>query len=353
MRKSKKIIASIISAVFMTTLFVGCSTKNKQEQVTINFFNWAENIPDEVISDFEKETGIKVVQDTYANMGEMYAKLSSGAVQYDLAVPSDYMVDRLRKEDRLEKIDYSNIPNFDKIDDSFKGKSIDPKNEYSVPYMSGTIGILYNKDLVKGKIDSWNSLWDPQYKKSVFMLDDMRDALGVSLKRLGYSINSTNPEEINKAKDELIKLDTSGNLLAYGDDDLLDKMVAGEAALCVLWSGEGLNLADEHENLEFVVPKEGADFWVDSLVIPKGAKHKKEAEMFINYLCSKDPALKIAEEIGYTTPQKEAKEAQEDHVKNNPNAYMPKEVVDKCETYEYLGDKLKLYDEAFTKVKNR
>ncbi len=352
MKKRKNIITIIISVLFVGTLLVGCGN-NKKEEVTINFFNWAENIPDDVIKDFEKETGIKVVQDTYANMGEMYAKLKSGAVQYDLAVPSDYMVDRLRKEGRLEKINFKNIPNFSKIDDNFKGKSIDPKNEYSVPYMSGTIGILYNKDLVKGKIDSWNNLWDPKYKKSVFMLDDMRDALGVSLKRLGYSINSTNPKEINKAANELINLNKNGNLLAYGDDDLLDKMVAGEAALCVLWSGEGLHLADEHKNLAFVVPKEGADFWVDSLVIPKGAKHKKEAEMFINYLCSKDPAFKIADKIGYTTPQKEAREEQSDHVKNNPNAYMPKSIMDKCETYEYLGDKLKLYDEAFTKVKQK
>ena len=352
MKKSKRIIAGIISMLCVTALFVGCGN-SKKEEVTLNFFNWAENIPDEVIKDFEKETGIKVVQDTYANMDQMYTKLASGAVSYDLVVPSDYMVDRLRKEGRLEKLDFNNIPNFSKIDDSFKGTEVDPKNEYSVPYMSGTIGILYNKNLVKGDINSFDQLWDSKYEKSVFMLDDPRDALGVSLKRLGYSLNTTNEKEINKAADELIKLRDNGNLLAYGDDDLLDKMVAGEAALCVLWSGEGLNLSDEYDYLEYVVPKEGADFWVDSLVIPKGAKHKKEAEMFINYLCTKEPALKIAEEIGYTTPQKEAMEAQDDHIKNDKNAYMTKEVINKCETYKYLGDDLKLYGDAFTRAKSK
>ncbi|MGL5479148.1 MAG: ABC transporter substrate-binding protein [Clostridium sp.] len=350
MLKKHKIIALLTTVFVASTIFIGC--KKETEPATLNFFNWAENIPQSVIDDFTKETGIKVTQSTYADMGEMYTKLTSDAVNYDLAVPSDYMVDRLIKEDRLQKLDFNNIPNFNKIDDSFKKTSVDPKNEYSVPYMSGTIGILYNKDLVKGKIDSWNDLWDPKYKGEVFMLDDKRDALGATLKSLGYSLNTTNKKELDEASKKLKNLKTSGNLLAYGSDDLLDKMVAKEASLCVLWSGEGLNLADEYDYLDFVVPKEGADFWVDSLVIPKNAPHKKEAEMFINYLCKKDQALKIANEIGYTTPQKEAKEEQKDSIKNNPNAYMPKEILEKCETYKFLGDKEKLYEEAYMNAKD-
>ncbi|MGL5086861.1 MAG: ABC transporter substrate-binding protein, partial [Clostridium sp.] len=205
------------------------------------------------------------------------------------------------------------------------------------------------KDLVKEPVDSWNIMWDKKYEKQIFLLDSQRDTIGMALKRLGYSINSTDPKELEEAKQSLIQ--QKPLVLKYGADDVMDIMRQGEASLAMIWSGEGLSLADENENLEYVVPKEGADFWLDSWAIPVGATHKDAAEQFINFLSRKENALKIAEEIGYTTPHKGAMAEQPDNVRNNPGAYMPQEVLDKCEVYKDLSkDELKLYDAVWTEL---
>ena len=345
-----KVLALMMSCIIAGTSFMGCG--KKEEKPVLNFMNYGENIGEGVLEEFEEKYGIHVNQEVYDAPEEMYNKISAGASQYDVIVSIDYLVQRMISEDRLEKIDYSNVPNMDKIESDHLGKSFDPDNEYSVPYMSGTIGICYNTDYVDKPIDSWTALWDTKYNKNVLLLDGVRDSLGAALKMLGYSVNTTNQDEINEARDKLIELKQNGNLLAIGADDNTDKMSRGEAAISILWSGEGLNLEAEHDNIKFVVPKEGANFWIDSLCIPKGTKNKENAEKFINFLCEKDPSFRTADEIGYTTPQREAREEQDDSVKNNPNAYMPEELLKKCESYDYLGDKLKLYEQAWTDFKD-
>ena len=193
-------------------------------------------------------------------------------------------------------------------------------------------------------------MWNPEYRDEIFVLDSQRVAIGMALKMLGYPLNSTDPEQLEKAKDALIEQKELGTI--YGADNVKDLMISGERARAMIWSGEGLNLADEYDYLKYIVPKEGANFWIDSLAIPKGTKNKEAAEVFINYLCDKDSAYRIADEIGYTTPNKEAKEEQDDSVKNNPGAYMPAEVMDKCEGYKYLTqDELELYDNIWMQVK--
>lgn len=348
--KKFKVLSLVLSCIVAGSSFYGCSMK--EEKPTINFINYGENIGEGLLDEFEEEYGIHVNQEVYDAPEEMYNKVTSGASQYDVIVSIDYLVQRMIAEDRLEKIDFNNVPNMSKISEDHLGKSFDPYNEYSVPYMSGTIGICYNTDYVTEPIDSWTALWDTKYQKNVVLLDGVRDSLGAALKMLGYSVNTTNPDEINEARDKLIELKKNGNLLAIGSDDNTDKMANGEAAIAVLWSGEGLNLEAEYDNIKFVVPKEGANFWIDSLCIPKGTKNKENAEKFINFLCEKDPAFRTADEIGYTTPQSEAREEQDDSIKNNPNAYMPEELLKKCESYDYLGDKLKLYEEAWTEFKD-
>lgn len=345
-----KALALMMSCIIAGTSFMGCG--KKEEKPVLNFMNYGENIGEGILEEFEEKYGIHVNQEVYDAPEEMYNKVSAGASQYDVIVSIDYLVQRMISEDRLEKIDYSNVPNMDKIESDHLGKSFDPDNEYSVPYMSGTIGICYNTEYVDEPIDSWTALWDTKYNKNVLLLDGVRDSLGAALKMLGYSVNTTNQDEINEARDKLIELKQNGNLLAIGSDDNTDKMARGEAALSILWSGEGLNLEAEHDNIKFVVPKEGANFWIDSLCIPKGTKNKENAEKFINFLCEKDPSFRTADEIGYTTPQREAREEQDDSVKNNPNAYMPEELLKKCESYDYLGDKLKLYEQAWTDFKD-
>ena len=345
-----KVLALMMSCIIAGTSFMGCG--KKEEKPVLNFMNYGENIGEGVLEEFEEKYGIHVNQEVYDAPEEMYNKISAGASQYDVIVSIDYLVQRMISEDRLEKIDYSNVPNMDKIESDHLGKSFDPDNEYSVPYMSGTIGICYNTDYVDEPIDSWTALWNTKYNKNVLLLDGVRDSLGAALKMLGYSVNTTNQDEINEARDKLIELKQNGNLLAIGSDDNTDKMARGEAAISILWSGEGLNLEAEHDNIKFVVPKEGANFWIDSLCIPKGTKNKENAEKFINFLCEKDPSFRTADEIGYTTPQREAREEQDDSVKNNPNAYMPEELLKKCESYDYLGNKLKLYEQAWTDFKD-
>lgn len=349
MKKKFKIASIILSVCVVGSMLYGCGKEKKE---TLNFMNYGENIGEGILEEFEEKYGIHVNQEVYDAPEEMYQKIAAGAAQYDVIVSIDYLVQRMIQENRLEKIDFSNVTNMNKIEDDHLGKSFDPNNEYSVPYMSGTIGIVYNTDYVKEPIDSWTALWNPEYKNNVVLLDGVRDSLGATLKMLGYSMNTTNQDEINEARDKLIELKKNGNLLAIGSDDNTDKMARGEAAIAILWSGEGLNLEAEHDNLKFVVPKEGANFWIDSLCIPKETKNKENAELFINYLSEKDPSYRTAEEIGYTTPQKEAREEQDDEIKNNPNAYMPEEILAKCESYDYLGDKLKMYEEAWTQFKD-
>ena len=343
----KKIIAIFTIFMMISTSMIACE---KEEKTTINFLNWGENIAEGLIDEFEKKYNIKVNEVFVDDNEAMYQELTSGKIQYDVAVPGDYMVERLISEGRLEELDKQNIPNWTELLPSNLNRSFDPGNVYSLPYMNGTIGIVYNTELITEDINSWSDMWNPKYRDEIFVLDSQRDAIGMALKMLGYPLNSTDPEQLEKAKEALIEQKELGTI--YGADNVKDLMISGERAIAMIWSGEGLNLADEYDYLKYIVPKEGANFWIDSLAIPKGTKNKEAAEVFINYLCDKDSAYRIADEIGYTTPNKEAKEEQDDSVKNNPGAYMPAEVMDKCEGYKYLTqDELELYDNIWMQVK--
>ena len=347
MRKSFKITTLLAIMVLSIALFVGCEKKN---QNTINVLNYGENIAEGLIEEFEEKYDAKVNYKTFDEMETMYIEATSGKVKWDAILVSDNMADRMIQEGELQKINKDNIPNLKEMSEGDLGKPYDPNNDYTVPYMNGTIGIVYNKDLVDEPVDSWDVMWDEKYKNQIFLLDSQRDTIGMALKRLGYSINSTNPKELEEAKNSLIE--QMPLVLKYGADDVMDIMRQGEAAVAMIWSGEGLTLADENENLEYVVPKEGADFWLDSWAIPTDATNKDIAEQFINFLSEKENALRIAEEIGYTTPHKGAMEEQAEEVRNNPAAYMPQEVMDRCEVYKHLNeDELKLYDDAWTEIK--
>ncbi|AYE33530.1 ABC transporter substrate-binding protein [Clostridium septicum] len=347
MRKTIKITSFMCVFVLMVSLFTGCSSKEKKK--TINILNYGENIADGLLKEFEQQYNIKVNEVTFDTMEKMYIELTSGKTKWDAVLVSDYMADRVIQEGLIQKINKNNIPNLKSMNEGDMGRSYDPNNEYTVPYMNGTIGIIYNKDIVTEQVDSWDIMWNPEYKNEIFVLDSPRDAIGMALKKLGYSLNSTNPKELEEAKKLLIEQKELGTI--YGADEVQDLMISGERAVAMIWSGEGLNLADEHENLEYVVPKEGANYWLDSWAIPVDANDKEAAEIFINFVSEKDNALKIADQIGYTTPQKQAMEAQPEEVRNNPGAYMPKEVTDKCEVYKYFSQEdLKLYENIWLEV---
>ena len=349
MKKLSKILVISLCIMMMTTLLSGCS-KKQQEQ--INFFNYGENIDDETIKEFEKKYNIKVNMETFDDMEAMYQKINSGAGQYDVVLVSDALMPRMIEKGLVQELNKENIPNISQMDEQYLNLDMDPGNKYSVPYMFGTVGLIYNKDVVKEKVDSWDILWNEKYKDQIFMFDTYRDTIGVALKKLGYSLNSTNKDEINEAKELLLD---QRNLVdpVYGVDNGTTMIPAGESDINMIWSGEGLNLQAENPNLVYVVPKEGANFWIDSLCIPSNAKNVSGAEKFINFVSDKESALRIADEIGYTTPNKEARLEQPEEVRNNPNAYMPKEIMDRCEIYTDLPkDVKKEYDNAWIQIKS-
>lgn len=349
MKISFKLLSLSICMIIMAALFVGCSKDSSKE---ISFFNYGENIDEETIKEFEKQYGIKVNVETFDDMETMYQKISQGGVNYDVILVSDVLMPRMIKNKFVQELNKDNIPNISQMDEDYLNLEIDPGNKYSVPYMFGTVGLIYNKDVVKEEVDSWDILWNEKYKDKIFMFDTYRDTIGVALKKLGYSLNSTDPKEIKEAKELLLNQRKLVNPI-YGVDNGTVMIPAGESDINMIWSGEGLNLQAEYPNLVYVVPKEGANFWIDSLCIPYNAKNVDGAEKFINFVSDKESALRIADEIGYTTPNKEARFEQPEEVRNNPNAYMPKEIMDRCEIYvDFPSNVKKVYDDAWIRIKS-
>lgn len=350
MKKNKvKLLALIMSLLLAMSIFVGCSSSEAKEE--INILNYGANAAEGVYDEFEKATGIKVNEKTFDDMHYMYQEVASGKVKYDVILVSDDMAEKMIKEGMLQTINKDNIPNIVNMNEGDMGKPYDPNNDYTVPYMNGTIGLIYNTETVDEDITSWKSLFDKKYKDEVFMFDNMRDTIGVALKTLGYSLNSTDPNQLEEAKELLIKQKEELNP-TYGADEVLDLMKSGEKKIAMIWSGEGLNLEAEDSRFKYVIPEEGADYWLDSWAIPKDAQNVSGAEKFINFMSDKDIALRTADEIGYTSPQKQAIEEQPSEIKNNENAYMPQEILDKCEEYKSLeGDDLKLYEKIWMQIK--
>ena len=345
----KKLLVLLISTLMISTLCIGCRKKTSEE---INFFNYGENIDEETVKEFEEQYGIKVNIETFDDMENMYQKVKSSGVKYDVILVSDALMPRMIKQNLVQELNKNNIPNISQMDEEYLNLEIDPGNKYSVPYMFGTVGLIYNKDVVKEEVDSWDILWDEKYKNKIFMFDTYRDTIGVALKKLGYSLNSTDINQIEEAKQLLIEQRKTVDPI-YGVDNGTTMIPAGESDVNMIWSGEGLNLQEENPNLVYIVPKEGANFWIDSLCIPSNAKNVEGAEKFINFVSDKKSALRIADEIGYTTPNKEARLEQPESVRNNPNAYMPKEIMDRCEIYvDFSKDIKKIYDNAWLDIKS-
>ena len=343
-----KLIPLIVLSALLTLFVAGCGQSGRP---TIKVFNWGDYIDSSVITDFEKEFGVRVIYKTYATNEDMYVSLKSSGDVYDVVFPSDYMIRRMINEDMLQKIDLDNIPNYKNIDDRFKNLSFDPQNEYSVPYLWGTLGIVYNKTMVDDPVDSWDILWNEKYAKEIFMLDSQRDSIGITLKMLGYSMNSVDTKELEEAKEKL--LEQKPLVLAYVGDEVKDMMVAEEAALAVVWSGDAVAMKWENPNLEYVIPKEGGNLWFDSAVIPKNSKQKAEAEAFINYLSRPDIALRNSDYIGYSTPNTETMKMLDPELLVDPAAYPGEEITKDLEVFEDISEHLGVYDRIWTEIKSK
>jgi spermidine/putrescine transport system substrate-binding protein len=344
---SKKLWKALLALTLIACTFAagGCG---KPKNV-INVYNWGDYIDESVLKDFEKKFHIKVNYDTFTTNEDMYVKLKVGGGHYDVAIPSDYMIKRMIDENMLDKLDFKNIPNYKYIGANYRNLGYDPKNEYSVPYMWGTVGILYNKKMVSAKPDSWQILWDKKYAKQILMLDSQRDSIGIALKMLGYSLNSKEPAELEAAKEALIR--QKPLVLAYVVDEVKDKMISGEAALALVWSGDAFYCMKENPDLDYIIPKEGSNYWFDAMVIPK-TPHKKEAELFINYMCQTDVAFKNADYIGYASPQTQVVKKLPAELTHNRSAYPLAEDLKNSEIFVNLGDTIKVMDKIWTEIKS-
>lgn len=328
------------------------------QNISINVYNWGEYISvadgDECTFDtnaeFENLTGIKVVYTNFASNEEMYAKLRAGGTSYDIVIPSDYMISRMINEGMLEKIDFSNVENFRYIRDDMKNPAYDPTGEYSVPYTWGLVGIIYNTEMVSpdDDVETWDILWDVNYANNVFMFSNSRDTFGIALKRLGYSFNTENEDEIREAAESLAE--QKPIVQAYVMDEIFDKMGGGEAALAPYYAGDAITMMEDNPSLAFAVPREGTNVFYDAMCIPKGAKNKEAAELYINFMCETLTALKNIEYIKYSTPHTEAFEYLDEETKNSIS-YPPDEVVENGEVFFALSDSTtKLYDTLWTDI---
>lgn len=359
----KKFVFTVFS-LFILTVSVSAVTVEdisyyesfKGKGITLNVFNWGEYISDgsegslDVIKEFEAISGIKVVYNNYETNEDLYAKLAASKEnpQYDVIIPSDYMISRMIREDMLEKIDFNKIPNVNMLDDKYRYPDFDPNGEYSVPYTWGTVGVVYNTKYVDEKdTGTWDLLWNKKYAGNILMFSNSRDAYGIALKKLGYSLNSTNRDEIEEAT-EILKTQRSVNQ-AYVMDQTFDKMENESAYIAPYYAGDCLSMMENNENLAFYYPEEGFNIFIDSLCIPKGAKNFDAAHAFINFLCETEIAVANCEYICYFTPHSKAAEL----IDFDERIYPTDEQLSKSESYIALpADINSIYDSSWIEVRS-
>ncbi|UFT99095.1 spermidine/putrescine ABC transporter substrate-binding protein [Radiobacillus kanasensis] len=311
-------------------------------------FNWGEYMPQEVLDSFEEEFGVKVVYSTYTSNQEMLTKLNSGTVNYDIVVPTDYIVKRMIEEDQLLEIDMENIPNFKNIQEVFHERDYDPDNKFSVPYLYGSTGIAYNTTKVEGT-PTYADLWDEKYAGHVTVQNSSREAFSMSLQKLGYSMNDLSESKIQEAKEELSKLHP--NLLVY-DESPAAQLTSGEAWISHTYSGEAAIAMEENPDISYLLPEEGGELWMDNLVIPKTSKNKYTAEVFINYLLEGEISKQLSDAFPYSNPNQAALDLMSEEERSNPASYPPQEQIANAEWFEDVPqDTMEMINQAFNELK--
>ena len=327
----------------------------------VNVCSWGEYIDEDLIYKFEDETGIKVNYQTAESNEALYSLLKTGAGDYDVIVPSDYMIARLIDEGMLAELNYDNIPNYEKIGEQYKSLSFDPENKYTVPYTWGTLGIIYNSTMVDGDIDSWDAMFDEKYAGNVLMIRNSRDALAAALLDLGYDINTTDEAQIQEAYELLADAKSKGVYQSFVMDEVFGKMEGSNAAIAMYYAGDYLTMLDNNPDLKFVVPKEGSNWFVDAMCVLKTAQHKEEAEAWINFIASTESSLANMDYIGYASPNTEALEGYPAYYEETYGEPLdqeryeimaaPDDVLSRCELYTNLpSDTLTLYNDLWTEL---
>ncbi|MBR1780339.1 MAG: spermidine/putrescine ABC transporter substrate-binding protein [Oscillospiraceae bacterium] len=349
----KKVFALVLSLVMLCTTVLaltGCgSSGGDADKGVVNVYNWGEYIDEDLLDEFTAQTGITVHYATFSDNESLYSILSSGSADYDVIIPSDYMISRMIAEDMLEELDFDNIPNYENIDEAYRGLEFDPDNRYSVAYTWGTVGIIYNTTMLDYVPDSWSVLWDEGLSGQILMFDNSRDAIGIALKYLGYSQNTTDPAQITEAVDLLIQ--QKPLVQSYVMDQIFDKLEGGEAAVGPYYAGDAITMIDENPDLAFAVPKEGTNLFVDAMCIPKGASNKANAEAFINFMCQPEVMAQNLDYIGYYCPSSAARELLDDELKNSPIAYPDEALLANTDTFINLPQEtLDLYDSEWVRL---
>lgn len=340
----------LVAAVLAVCLLGGCGKAEPTEYLTV--FNYSEYMDPDVIDQFTEETGIGIKYEEALTPEELYAKYSSGAISYDLVCTSDYMIQRLIQEGEAQKVDYSSMEYAGNIGDRFweYSKAFDPNNEYALPYFYGTVGILYDTTKVEGDIDSWGVLFDGSYKNDLIMQNSQRDTFMVALKYLGYSLNTADEGELREAQQLLI--DQKPDVQAYLVDEARDEVVAGNAAMAVVYSGEAYLGHEYNEDLAYVVPKEGSNLWIDSWIITKNCTNPEAAQKFLDFLCREDVATKNFEYIYYSTPNEAVVESMDEELRNDPAITPTAADIQNCEVCTQTDEEVtKLYNDLWKELK--
>ncbi|MCI9144617.1 MAG: spermidine/putrescine ABC transporter substrate-binding protein [Lachnospiraceae bacterium] len=324
--------------------------------VTINVYNWGEYIANgtddsmDVNAEFTRRTGIRVNYTTFDSNESLYSKLVGGGADYDVIIPSDYMVSRLINENMLAELDFSNIPNYQYIDESFRNPDYDPENRYSVPYTWGVVGLFYNTDYISEEITSWTALWDDRYAGKILMFDNPRDAFAIAQFLLGQSLNTT--EESDWLEAVALLKQQKPLVQAYVMDKIFDKMESEEAWIAPYYSGDAAILVDNSDNIKFVVPQEGTNYFVDAMCIPATSAHKAEAEAYINFLCDPEIAGENMNYVGYSTPETAAKAFIDEEIVESPVHYPDEEILARTQVFVNLPEETsKLIDRLWAEAK--
>jgi spermidine/putrescine transport system substrate-binding protein len=351
-KKMKKAIALFSSLILVLTLFSGCGGggDSKADKGVVNVYNWGEYIDESLLGRFEEETGIKINYTKYESNEQMYSVLRQGGVSFDVVIPSDYMIARMIDEDMLEPLNFDNIPNFELVEPGLKNMAYDPENKFSVPYMWGTVGIIYDPEVVS-EVTSWESLFNSDYAGQILMFDNSRDAVGIALKYLGYSLNTTNEAELNEA---YALLGTQkGILQGYVMDQIFDKLESGEAAIGPYYAGDYFMMLENNPKLKFCMPEEGSNVFVDAMCVLKGAENKANAEAFINFMTGTEISMANSGYLGYTSPNSEVEALIDVDDYQKSVMYPPDEVLAKCEAFTNLPQEtLDYYDSMWVKLKS-
>ncbi len=346
----KKIFAILASATVLSALMMGCSSP-AEANGTLNLYVWTEYIPESVIQDFEKETGITVNVSYFSSNEELYAKLSSESEgAYDVIQPSDYMVEKMAEQDMLMELDKSKFTNLSNIYDAYLNPSYDPDNTYSVPYMGGVAAIAVNTAEVSTDISSYGDLFDPSLASSMVVLDDSRAIIGLTAASLGYSMSTTDSAELEEIKTKLLTL--KDNIKLYDSDSPKSALISGDSSVMMAWNAEIALAMEENENVEIIFPEEGAYLFLDNWCIPNGAKNVEQAELFIDYILSAEASANCSAELPYLNPNEAACEILGEEFMNNPAKNIPQDVIANGEYIQNLDTETQaIYEEMWTELK--